>query len=173
MLFSGLIAFLILCFSTRLAFQWLAALITDAILKYLVYSTTSLFGISKWRISAKDTMFPLLYVIANGVCMGWGVKAAKELSSRSASMLATNLILLLPGSNVAADILHISLKVYHQTHSLIGLVALIQTSIHAGRELTAHGWTDDINTISGIAVCVYVLMFVLYSYSPRYSAAWD
>ncbi|KAJ5025162.1 hypothetical protein J3E73DRAFT_392407 [Bipolaris maydis] len=110
-LFSGLIAFVILCFITRLVFQWLAALITDAILKYLVYSTTSPFGIFKWRLSAKDTMFPILFVCANGICKGWGAKAAKELSSQSASMLATNLILLLPRSNAVADILHISLRV--------------------------------------------------------------
>jgi hypothetical protein len=170
---SGLITFLILYFSTRLAFRWLVSLITDAILKYLVYSTTSLFGISKWRISAKDAIFPLLYVSANGVCMGWGVKAAKELSRRSASMLATNLILLLPGSNVTADVLHISLRVYQKIHSIVGLIALIQASIHAGRELTAHGWTGNIDTISGVAVRKNVLALVLWSHASRHSAAWD
>ncbi|CAN9290163.1 unnamed protein product [Alternaria alternata] len=151
-LFAGLVAFLVLCFSIRLALRWLAAPVTDAILKYLVYSTTSVFGLSSWRISAKDVLFAVLYVSANGVCMGWGVNAAEELSRRSASMLATNLILLLPGASIAADILCISLGTYHQTHSIVGLVALIEGSIHAGHELTARRWTGDVNTISGTAV---------------------
>jgi len=154
-LLAGLVAFLILCFSTRLAFWWLAALVTDAILKYLVYSTTSVFLVSKWRISVKDVLFLLLYLSANGVCMGWGVEAAKELSSRSASMLVTNLVLLLPGANIAADILYISLRTYQRTHSIVGLVALIQGSIHAGRELTIHGWNSNISIISGTAVRIY------------------
>jgi hypothetical protein len=48
----------------------MAAPVTDAVLKYLVYSTTSLFGLSSWRVSAKDVLFALLYVSGNGVCMG-------------------------------------------------------------------------------------------------------
>jgi len=151
---AGLLTLLALCLSVRQALQWLAALATDAALKYLVYSTTSLFPLSSWRISIKDSLFPLLYVSANGICLGWGVTAAEELSSRSASMLATNLILLLPGTSIAADILHISLRVYHQYHGIIGLIALIEGSIHAGREFTAHGWTSNVGTISGTAVCV-------------------
>ncbi|CAN9422773.1 unnamed protein product [Alternaria alternata] len=157
-LFAGLVAFLVLCFSIRLALRWLAAPVTDAILRYLEYSTTSVFGLSSWRVSAKDVLFAVLYVSANGVCMGWGVNAAEELSRRSASMLATNLILLLPGASIAADILCISLGTYHQTHSIVGLVALIEGSIHAGHELTARRWTGDVNTISGTAVRVNILL---------------
>jgi hypothetical protein len=168
---AGLVAFLVLCFSIRLALRWLAAPVTDAVLRYLVYSTTSLFGLSGWRVSAKDVLFALLYVSANGVCMGWGVKAAEELSSRSASMLAANLILLLPGASIAADILHVSLRTYHGNHSIVGLVALIEGSIHAGRELTTHGWTGDVHTISGTAVRVYASLLVLWSYMLRCSDA--
>ena len=170
-LFAGLVAFLVLCFSIRLALRWLAAPVTDAILKYLVYSTTSVFGLSSWRVSAKDVLFAVLYVSANGVCMGWGVNAAEELSRRSASMLATNLILLLPGASIAADILHVSLRTYHQAHSTVGLVALIEGSIHAGHELTARRWTGDISTISGTAVRVYVSFVVRRSYTARCSDA--
>ena len=168
---AGLVAFLVLCFSIRLAFRWLAAPVTDAILRYLVYSTTSVFGLSSWRISAKDVLFAVLYVSANGVCMGWGVNAAEELSRRSASMLATNLILLLPGASIAADILHVSLRTYHQTHSIVALVALIEASIHGGRELTARRWTGDVSTISGTAVRMYVSLSVRWSYTTRYSDA--
>jgi hypothetical protein len=63
--------------------------------------------------------------------MGWGVKAAEELSSRSASMLAMNLILLLPSASIAADILHVSLRTYYRNYSIVGLVALIEGSIYA------------------------------------------
>ena len=170
-LFAGLVAFLVLCFSIRLALRWLAAPVTDAILRYLVYSTTRVFGLSSWRVSAKDVLFAVLYVSANGVCMGWGVNTAEELSRRSASMLATNLILLLPGASIAADILCISLRTYHQTHSIVGLVALIEGSIHAGHELTARRWTGDVNSISGTAVRVYVSFVVRRSYTARYSDA--
>jgi hypothetical protein len=149
---AGLVVFIIACFITSLAFQWLALHLTDAILKYLVYSTMSLFRLTKWRFSVKDLLFPVLYLSANGVCMGWGVKAAEELSSRCASLLATNLVLLLPGASIAADILHISLRTYHQMHSIVGLVAVIQGSIHAGQKLAAVGWTWDMGSVSGIAV---------------------
>jgi hypothetical protein len=149
---AGLIVLIISCFITSLASQWLASRLTDAILKYLVYSTMSIFKLHQWRFSVKDLIFPVLHLSGNGFCMGWGVKAAEELSSRCASLLATNLVLLLPGASIAADVLHISLLAYHQMHSIIGLVAVIQGSIHAGQKLAAVGWTRDMGSISGIAV---------------------
>jgi hypothetical protein len=164
---AGLVVFLVLCFITRLAFQWLASRIKDAILKYLVYSTLSLFRLPKWRFSVKDVLFPVLYLIANGVGMGWDVKAAEELSSRCASLLATNLVLLLPGASIAADILHISSKTYHGMHSVIGLVALIEGSIHVGQKLTAIQWTGDMGSISGTAVSGFTPMSMAWSYAIR------
>lgn len=98
---------------------------TGAMLKYLVYSTTSLFWLPNWRFSVKDLLFPVLYLSINGVCMGWSVRAAEELSNQCASLLATNLVLLLPETSVAADALHISLQTYYLVHSIIGLVAVI------------------------------------------------
>jgi hypothetical protein len=164
---AGLVVFLVSCFITCLAFQWLASRITDAILKYLVYSTMSLYGLPKWRFSVKDVLFPVLYLSANGVCMGWGVRAAKELSSWCASLLATNLILLLPGASMAADIFHVSLRTYHQLHSILGLVALIEGSVHAGQKLTAVGWTGDMGSVSGTAVSVFPAMSTAWSYTLR------
>jgi hypothetical protein len=156
---AGLVVFLVSCFITRLALQWLASRIIDATLKYLVYSTISLYRLPRWRFSVKDVLFPVLYLSANGVCMGWGVKAVEALSSRCASLLATNLILLLPSASIAADILHVSLRTYHRMHSIIGLVALIEGSIHAGQKLTAVGWTGDMSSVSGIAVSEFTAMF--------------
>ena len=155
---AALVVFFVSCFTTRLAFQWLASRTTDAILKYMVYSTMSLFKLPKCRFSVKDLLFPVLYLIANGVCMGWGVNAAEELSNRCASLLATNLVLLLPGASIAADILHVSLRTYHQMHSTIGLVALIEGSVHGGQKLTAVQWTGDIGSISGTAVSEFTPM---------------
>lgn len=154
----GLVVFIISCFITSLAFRWLALQLTDAILKYLVYSTMSLFRLPRWRFSVNDLLFPVLYLTANGVCMGWGVRAAEELSDRCASLLATNLVLLLPGASIAADILHISLRTYHHMHSIAGLVAVIQGSVHAGQKLAAVGWTRDMGSVSGIAVSRYASM---------------
>jgi hypothetical protein len=170
---AGLVVFIISCFITRLAFQWLASRITDAILKYLVYSTVSLFRTPKWRFSVKDLLFPVLYLSANGVCMGWDVKAAEELSKRCASMLATNLVLLLPGASIAADILHVSLRTYHGMHSIIGLVAVIQGSVHAGQKLTAVGWTRDMGSVSGIAVSGFASKSTAWSYALRLPDASD
>jgi hypothetical protein len=164
---AGLVVFLVSCFITRLALQWLASRITDATLKYLVYSTISLYRLPRWRFSVKDVLFPVLYLSANGVCMGWGVKAAEELSSRCASLLATNLILLLPGASIAADILHVSLRTYHGMHSIIGLVALIEGSVHAGQKLTAVEWTGDMGSVSGIAVSEFTAMFRAWSHTLR------
>jgi hypothetical protein len=170
---AGLVVFIISCFITSLAFQWLASRIVDAILKYLVYSTVSLFGLPKWRLSVKDLLFPVLYLSANGVCMGWDVKAAEELSNRCASMLATNLVLLLPGASIAADILHISLRTYHRMHSIIGLVAVIQGSVHAGQKLTAVGWTRDMGSVSGIAVSGFASKSTAWSHALRLPDASD
>jgi hypothetical protein len=86
-------------------------------------------------LSVKDVLFPVLYLTANGVCMGWGVKASEDLSSWCASLLATNLVLLLPRASIAADILHVSLRTYHQMHSIISLVALIEGFVHVAQKL--------------------------------------
>lgn len=158
---TGLVAFLILCFGGYPILRWMAALATDAILKYLVYSTASFFKLPELRISGIDALFTLLYISANGICIGWGVESADELSRRSASMLTTNLILLLPGASIIADLLHISLRTYNQIHSVVGMVALIEGSIHAGQELKAHGWISDMSMISGTTVRVYALVFIM------------
>jgi hypothetical protein len=170
---AGLAVFLVSCFITRLAFQWLAARITDAILKYLVYSTMSLYRLPRWRFSVKDVLFPVLYLTANGVCMGWGVKASEDLSSRCASLLATNLVLLLPGASIAADILHVSLRTYHRMHSIIGLVALIEGSVHVGQKLITVRWTGDMSSISGIAVSGFTPTSTTWSYTLRWPDASD
>jgi hypothetical protein len=82
-------------------------------------------------------------------------------------LLATNLILLLPSANIAADILHVSLRTYYGMHSIISLVALIEGSIHAGQKLTAVGWTGDMGSVSGIAVSEFTVMFRAWSHTLR------
>jgi hypothetical protein len=66
--------------------------------------------------------------------------------------LVTNLVVLLPGASVAADILQISLRTYLGAHSIIGSVALIEGCIHAGLELTRHEWDGGTVKVSGLAV---------------------
>ncbi|KAJ5028937.1 hypothetical protein PSV08DRAFT_369868 [Bipolaris maydis] len=149
---TGLVAFLILCFGGYPILRWMAALVTDAILKYLVYLIASFFNLLQSRILGIDALFTLLYIGANGICIGWGREAAYELSRRSASMLITNLILLFPGTSIAADLLHISLRTYNRIHSVVGMVVLIEGSIYAGKELNVYGWVSDMGTISGTAM---------------------
>jgi hypothetical protein len=148
----GLLLLLVLYFSTRFICKWIVSLIYRAILRYIVYSNLSLFGLLDREVSVKETLFPIVYASANGFCMGWDVKSAQELSRRCATLLVTNLIILLPGASVAADILRIPLRSYQSAHSVVGLVALIEGSIHATHELAIQEWDGNIMKITGLAV---------------------
>jgi hypothetical protein len=148
----GLILLFVLYLATRFVCRWIVSLISHAMLRYLVYATISLFHSLDKQASVKDIILAVVYISANAVCVGWNVKSAQELSSRCASLLVTNLIVLLPGASVAADILHISLRTYRGAHSTIGLVALTEGCIHAGLELTRHEWDGGTVKVSGLAV---------------------
>jgi hypothetical protein len=151
----GLIALLVLILMVRFVYQWIASLVTHAILQYFVYSTInwfSWFNLLDRQPSVKDVIFAIVWISGNAFCIRWNTESAQELSSRCASLLATNLVVLLPGASVAADILHVSLKSYQRAHSIIGFVALVEGSIHATLELIKHEWNGGIVTVSGLAV---------------------
>jgi hypothetical protein len=157
----GLIVLLALCLITRFVYHWVASQVSHAILRYLVYSTISLCNFFDTQPSVKDILFAVIYTSANAVCIGWRIESAQELSRRCASLLATNLVVLLPGASVAADILHISLRSYQDAHSVIGAVALIEGSIHAALELTKHEWNGSIVTVTGLAVRIMSILCAL------------
>jgi hypothetical protein len=155
----GLVLLLVLYLVTRFVCQWVASLVSHAILKYLVYATINLLNYKQPPV--QDVVFTIVYISANAVCIGWKIESAQELSSRCASLLVTNLVVLLPGADVAADILQISLKSYLRVHSIIGLVALIEGSIHAALQLTRHKWNNDIVTATGLAVSCFDMLMCL------------
>jgi hypothetical protein len=148
---AGLAALIIIYRITHFAVQWTNSVVKHAFLRYILYSTINVFQ-SQWQPSVLDTLLAVSYLSINGFCMGWGVNSARKLSNRCASLLATNLILALPGANIAADILRISLKRYHRIHSIIGVVALIEGSIHAALELVSQKWNGDFVSLTGLVV---------------------
>jgi hypothetical protein len=148
----GLITVFVLFLVTRVISRWVASLISQTILRYLVYSTISLFNLPGYRIPVNEILFAIAYISANAVCIGWNVKSTQELSSRCSSLLVTNLIVLLPGASIAANILQISLRGYQRAHSIVGLLALVEGSVHATLELLRHGWKGGTVAVTGLAV---------------------
>jgi hypothetical protein len=163
----GLVLLLILYLITRFVCRWVASLISHAVLRYLVYSTISFFEYK--QPSVKDVLFAVVYISANATCVGWNTKSAQELSSRCASLLVTNLIVLLPGADIAAGVLQLSLTSYIRAHSIIGLVALIEGSIHAALELTRHKWNNNVLSVTGLAVSRFEVFMCLLSNTTRRS----
>jgi hypothetical protein len=156
----GLALLFVLYYVTRFLCYWIASLVSHAILRYLIYATINLFNSLDKQASVKDILFTVVYISANAFCIGWNIKSAQELSSRCASLLVTNLIVLLPGASVAADILQISLRSYQGAHSIIGLIALTEGCIHAGLELTRHEWSGGTVKVTGLAVSRLRIVYI-------------
>lgn len=148
----GLTAVAVFCLGAYSFTQWLTSMFTDAFFKHMIYSSRGLAKICRRQASWRDVFFAILFISANGVCVGLGTSSVEELSRRTASLLATNLILSLPGASVAADTLRISLRSYHKVHYLIGVVALTEGSLHAILELSRQDWKPTMVSLSGVAV---------------------
>lgn len=148
----GLIAVVAFCLNAYSFMQWLASMSTDALFKHMIYSSNGLAKICRRQASWRDIFFAILFISANGVCAGLYTSSVEDLSRRTASLLATNLVLSLPGASVAADTLHMSLRSYHKVHYLIGVVALIEGSVHVILELSRQDWKPTIVSLSGVAV---------------------
>jgi hypothetical protein len=151
----GILLLLILYLSICIIYRWIALQISNTILKYLVYTTISFFGLFNQKPLVKDVILTIIFISANTICVRWNIKSKYELSVRCASMLVTNLIILLPSASTLADILQISRRNYQRAHSIIGLVALIEGSIHAILELVRHNWNSSIINITGLVVRIF------------------
>jgi hypothetical protein len=168
----GLLLLVLLYLSTRFVCQWITSLAYHATLKYLVYSNMSWLNFLERRPSVKDTVFTIVYISANGVCIGWNTKSSRELSHRCATLLATNILVLLPGAGIAADILHIPLRSYQFLHAVIGLVALAEGSIHATVELSTQNWDGGTMKVTGLAVSATCIITIpLYDYAKPSKSA--
>lgn len=150
----GLATVVALCINAYSFMHWLASMSTDAFFKHMVYSSKGIAKICRRQASWRDLFFAISFISANGICAGLGTSSVEELSRRTASLLATNLILSLPGASLAADALRISLRSYHKVHYLIGVVALTEGSLHAILELSRQDWSPTIVSLSGVTVSV-------------------
>lgn len=97
----------------------------------------------------------ILYVLvfgANITCSIWGVNSLDALKSRIASLLLTNVALLSPGADIIADVLRISLSTYKTAHTLVAIIALIQSILHPCLEVYHRGLTWNFASASGLTV---------------------
>jgi hypothetical protein len=146
----ALIAILATFLVIRSFLKWLASVTVYFLLKYVVYYSPNVIRASGYNISPIYVLITLTYTIGNGICMGWGTQTVRELSTRSASLLATNLVLLLPGANVVADAFKISLRDYRKGHTAIATTALVEGIVHTALEVKIHGWRGDLTFIAGV-----------------------
>ncbi|KAH8807067.1 hypothetical protein F5884DRAFT_788434 [Xylogone sp. PMI_703] len=105
------------------------------------------------------------YIVANGFCMGLGIKSASDLIVRSGTMASINLIPLFLGgrTNMLANLLGISLHTYYLAHHWIGRVVIAQTIFHVTMVIiTRRSWTWDSFHISGLSA-TSALALILFS----------
>jgi hypothetical protein len=122
------------------------------LLRYIFYSTWQTPKMLGVQVTPIDVLVASIYLAANITCLVWNTHSAAELSTRSASLLATNTILLLPGTSMAADLLRVSLRSYHRSHYILGTIAFMEGVIHASVELTRKKWTNSKVSIAGLVV---------------------
>lgn len=121
-------------------------------LKYIIYPRIRILDYFGVHLSIVDILSATTFVAANVLCIAWQVESTKQISIRAASMLATNLILLLLGASTTADMLFISLATFKKYHILIAIVATIEALLHTSLELSLQSWQMSRQTVSGVVV---------------------
>jgi hypothetical protein len=107
------------------------------------------------KVTISQALALLLYVAANGLCMGIGIHGRSDLMIRSGCIASINLIPLFLGgrTNMICNLLRIPLPTYHLLHHWIGLMVFFQSLIHATLasfgHVAAHG-----HVVSGSIVCL-------------------
>jgi hypothetical protein len=159
----------IICFFILWFLKILGALVRFLVLKYILYPSFNLPSTLRLKANLRpnDLLTAVLYLGVNTFCMAWKISTTKELSIRSASLMATNITLLLPGIDIAADALHVSLRSYLKSHHLISAMVLIQCIIHSTIELTQGERTSKTAFISGLIVGL--LLFLKLRIAPNRS----
>lgn len=122
------------------------------ILKYLIYPSISLLKPAGIRLNYLDVGIALLFLCANGTCLAWRTESVDDLSSRSASLLVTNCILLLPGASITADGLRISLETHRKAHVAVGTISFLQCLVHVVIELAVRSWPGNARSLWGVVV---------------------
>lgn len=153
----GLVCFTLIIRVVRFIVYWIASILSHIILQYFTYAAFDLCGFLRRQVRVRDITLVIIFLSANAVCLAWNLKSFQELSVRSASILVTNIVILLPGSSTAADVLHIPLRTYEKAHATVGVVTLAQVCVHAALELSKREWDGSMRATAGFSVshCVY------------------
>ena len=113
--------------------RWIQNRTIFYILKYLVYPifirrTRLSAPFSRWR-----AVLTVAYWVGTAACNFIGVKTSAQAGSRAGSLATLHLVPLLLTSRVsfAADLLGVSLQIIISLHTSIGLMALVQSVVHA------------------------------------------
>lgn len=121
-------------------------------LKHLVYRRIRIRPWRHIRTAPLDILGAVTIVLANIACAFWNVRSAEQLSLRCASLVATNLILLLPGMDLTKDCLRIPGTTYHAYHTVFAITAITEAVVHTAIELHKPRWLDSRILASGIVV---------------------
>ena len=143
----------LLCRLVLRIFHALLAFFTFRLLKHFIYPQIS------QRFPALGTRSQLLavtvYVTVNAACMKLGTSSIADVSARSATMSLINVVPLLCGPRLVlmAELLGISLRGQHLSHSCFGLTAMAQALVHSAISVAQNApfrWTRL--NLSGVVV---------------------
>lgn len=137
--------------------RFLATWSTFVILKYLQYTEIKLLRRLRLRTTIGDVVLYIVLLSANVICISWKVQSINDLNARTASMLSTNLALLLPSADIVADSFRVSLRTYTKVHIAIASLVLVQGILHPCLSAYGNGLLWNIKSITGIAVSVHIL----------------
>ena len=126
----GFVAIIIIYFIAYSITCFLALRFIYIALKRVIYSSLAWGNMIGIQLLRSEFLLAVLYTSANFMCMAFRTRSATDWSTRAACLLATNLVLLMPGADIAADTLRISLRNYQKVHRVIGGVALVECLIH-------------------------------------------
>lgn len=145
---------------TFFALRWLTYCISRflttwsiyVILKYLQYTEIQLLRRLSIHVTIGDVILYIILLSANVICIGWRVQSLTDLNTRTASMLTTNLALLLPSIDIVSGTLRISLRTYKKIHTAIASLVVVQGILHPCLAAYPNGLLWDLRSITGMTV---------------------
>ena len=109
---------------------------------------------SKIALTWQELLWAVLYLTANGLCLGVRCTGRTELGSRAGILATINLVPLLVGTRLStvADLLGLQLRKIASAHRWIGLVVVSEAIIHTILTLDWKKVTWDASKTCGIIV---------------------
>ncbi|KAI9886475.1 MAG: hypothetical protein M1823_001725 [Watsoniomyces obsoletus] len=117
-------------------------------------------------ITRLQALIILIYVAANGVAMGVGIRSASQLQSRASTLAIVNLVPLFFGGrmNIWIDHLGMSLQSYYLVHHWMGRAVVVQGLVHAGLAISASvKWETSRSMVSGVVAASTLLAIAILS----------